>query len=42
MTIKDSGYYFPGEYKVTETLYKQVFSGLFSSRNSERLDFLLY
>ena len=42
MTVKDSGYYFPGEFKATETLKKEVFSGLFSSLNIERLVFLLY
>ena len=42
MTVKDSGYYFPGEYKAKGTLYKEVFSGLFSSLNIERLVFLLY
>ena len=42
MTVKDGGYYFPGEYKATETLYEEVFSGLFSSLNIERLVFLLY
>ena len=25
MTRKDSGYYFPGEYRATETLYKEIF-----------------
>ena len=25
MTVKDSGYYFTGEYKATETIYKEVF-----------------
>ena len=42
MTVKDSGYYFPGEFKATETLQKEIFSGLFSSLNIERLVFLLY
>ena len=37
MTVKDSGYYFPGEYKATKTLSKEVFSNLFSSLNIERL-----
>ena len=37
MTVKDSGCYFPGEYKATKTLYKEVFSGLLSSLNIERL-----
>ena len=37
MTVKDSGYYFPGEYKATKTLLKEVFSSLFSSLNIERL-----
>ena len=42
MTVKDSGYYFPGEYKATETIYKEVFPRLFSSLTIERLVFLLY
>ena len=42
MTVKDSGYYFTGKYKATETIYKEVFPRLFSSLTIERLVFLLY
>ena len=38
MTVKDGGYYFPGEYKANETPYKEVFSGLFSSLRKKKMD----
>ena len=37
MTVKDSGYYFPGEFKATETLYKEVFLAFLAVLTSKDL-----
>ena len=37
MTVKDGGYYFPGEYKATETLYKEVFLAFLAVLTSKDL-----
>ena len=40
MTVKDSGYYFPGEYKATKTAYKEVFLAFLAVLTSK--DFFSY
>ena len=40
MTVKDSGYYFPGEFKATETLFKEVFLAFLAVLTSK--DFFSY
>ena len=37
MTVKDSGYYFPGEFKATETLFKEVFLAFLAVLTSKDL-----
>ena len=37
MTVKDSGYYFPGEFKATETLFKEVFLAFLALLTSKDL-----
>ena len=37
MTVKDGRYYFPGEYKATETLYKEVFLAFLAVLTSKDL-----
>ena len=37
MTVKDRGYYFPGEYKATKTPYKEVFLAFLAVLTSKDL-----